>query len=121
MVGQGSFVDVWLQKQAGSATQRAVKVLRRMSLQFQSIEYKRELEALAKFDKLQAGDHSVVLFLHFLLFYLSNNNDAIFLSGPFAPVKVKFIKGFLLFDTPVCCIIATNYLGDIRFDRRKSL
>ncbi|KAL2053298.1 hypothetical protein ABVK25_006291 [Lepraria finkii] len=35
------------------ATQRAVKVLRRMSLQFQTIEYNRELEPLAKFDKLQ--------------------------------------------------------------------
>ena len=52
------------------ATQRAVKVLRRMSLQFQTIEYNRELEPLAKFDKLQVGDYSVVLFYHFFLFYL---------------------------------------------------
>ena len=52
------------------ATQRAVKVLRRMSLQFQTIEYNRELEPLAIFDKLQVGDYSVVLFYHFFLFYL---------------------------------------------------
>ena len=57
MVGQGSFGDVWLQRRAGSTTQRAVKVLRKMSLQFQSIEYKRELEALAKFDKSEVGGY----------------------------------------------------------------
>ena len=55
LIGQGTFGEVWLQKEVNSEKERAVKVLRKHQMERQAIEYKRELEALAKFDKSQVG------------------------------------------------------------------
>jgi serine/threonine protein kinase len=51
IVGHGSFGEVWLQKRRDFEAKRAVKVLRRYQMQYSNVDYKRELEALAKFDK----------------------------------------------------------------------
>ena len=52
-IGYGSFGEVWQQKQRDSSDQRAVKILRKRQMEFYGIDYGREIEALAKFDKAQ--------------------------------------------------------------------
>ncbi len=54
-IGGGSFGEVWQQKQSDSNEQRAVKILRKHQMKSWGIDYEREIEALAKFDKAQVS------------------------------------------------------------------
>ena len=54
-IGYGSFGEVWQQTRGGSNEQRAVKVLRKQQMRSWGINYEREIEALAKFDKAEVS------------------------------------------------------------------
>ena len=72
-IGHGSFGDVWLQTHETSRATRAVKVLRKNEMVRKRIDFRRELEALAKFE-----DKSVVwqedAIIKFFGWFESNNN-----------------------------------------------
>ena len=54
-IGYGAFGEVWQQKRKSSNEQRAVKVLRKQQMKSWGINYEREIEALAKFDKAEVS------------------------------------------------------------------
>ena len=58
-IGYGSFGEVWQQKRKSSNEQRAVKVLRKQQMKSWGINYEREIEALAKFDKAEVSSSTV--------------------------------------------------------------
>ena len=58
-IGYGSFGEVWQQTRKSSNEQRAVKVLRKQQMKSWGINYEREIEALAKFDKAEVSFSTV--------------------------------------------------------------
>lgn len=60
-IGYGSFGEIWQQKQSDSNEQRAVKILRKRPMKSWGIDYEREIEALAKFDKAQVSFSSLTI------------------------------------------------------------
>ena len=58
-IGYGSFGEVWQQKQSDSNEQRAVKILRKHQMKSWGINYEREIEALARFNKAQVSFSTV--------------------------------------------------------------
>lgn len=73
-IGYGSFGEVWQQKRNSSNEQRAVKVLRKQQMKSWGINYEREIEALAKFDKAEVSFPTVQIWIsyRFLLEQLPN-------------------------------------------------
>ena len=66
-IGHGSFGEVWQQKQSDSNEQRAIKVLRKHQMKSWGIDYEREIEALATFDKAQVSSPQVPVFIRLSL------------------------------------------------------
>ena len=74
-IGRGIFGDVWLQK--NDTRSRAVKILRKRGLARHKIDYRRELEALAKFEDKSSNWEEDAIFKFFGWF---ENDDRIYLA-----------------------------------------